>query len=59
MISATEALERVKEGNRRFVSGVCSFDTMAKQMQQASFAERQAPLKNISNSVFLVRRQLG
>ncbi|MDH5631410.1 MAG: carbonic anhydrase [Gammaproteobacteria bacterium] len=43
MISAQEALERLKDGNKRFVSGVRSIDTLVKQMQREKLAERQAP----------------
>ena len=43
MITAKEALERLREGNKRFVSGVRSIDTIAKQMQRADFVEGQAP----------------
>ncbi|MFW2374524.1 MAG: carbonic anhydrase [Gammaproteobacteria bacterium] len=43
MITANEALERLKQGNQRFVSGVRSIDTIVKQMQRASLVERQAP----------------
>ncbi len=34
MISAQEALERLREGNRRFVSGVRSLDTLVGQTQR-------------------------
>lgn len=43
MIGAQEALDRLKEGNKRFVSGVRSIDTLVKQMQREKLAERQAP----------------
>jgi carbonic anhydrase len=43
MITAVEALNKLKEGNQRFVSGVRSIDTMMKQMPRADFAEGQAP----------------
>lgn len=43
MISASEALERLKEGNQRFVAGVRSVDTIIKQSHRASFVEGQAP----------------
>lgn len=43
MITANEAITRLKEGNRRFVSGVRSIDTIAKQMQRADFVKRQEP----------------
>ena len=34
MISAREALERLREGNRRFVSGVRSRDTLTNQVRR-------------------------
>lgn len=43
MISATDAIQRLKEGNQRFVSGVRSSDTIVKQMQKADFVDSQAP----------------
>ncbi|TNF07194.1 MAG: carbonic anhydrase [Gammaproteobacteria bacterium] len=43
MITANEAIQRLKEGNQRFVSGVRSVDTIVKQMQRADFVEGQAP----------------
>ena len=43
MISASEALQRLKDGNQRFVSGVRSVDALVKQMQRASFAKGQTP----------------
>lgn len=43
MITASEALKRLQEGNQRFVSGVRSVDTLVKQMQRADFIEGQAP----------------
>jgi carbonic anhydrase len=43
MITASEAIERLKEGNQRFVSGVRSIGTIAKQLQRADFVEGQAP----------------
>ena len=43
MISAQEGLQRLKEGNERFVSGVRSIDTMVKQMQRANLVEKQTP----------------
>jgi carbonic anhydrase len=43
MITASEAIKRLKEGNQRFVSGVRSIDTIVKQMQRADFVEGQAP----------------
>lgn len=43
MITASEAVARLKEGNQRFVSGVRSIDTIVKQIQRADFVEGQAP----------------
>ena len=43
MISAEEALGRLQEGNKRFVAGVRSVDTLIKQMQRENFVEGQAP----------------
>jgi len=43
MITATEALERLREGNRRFVSGVRSIDTLVKQVKRADLVAGQAP----------------
>lgn len=43
MITAIDALERLKEGNQRFVSGVRSIDTFVKQIQRANFVEGQEP----------------
>jgi carbonic anhydrase len=43
MITASEALKRLKEGDQRFVSGVRSIDTIVKQIQRADFVAGQAP----------------
>lgn len=43
MITASEALQKLKEGNQRFVSGVRSIDAIVKQMQRADFVEGQTP----------------
>jgi len=43
MITASEALQRLQEGNRRFVSGVRSVDTLVKQLQRADLVAGQAP----------------
>lgn len=43
MISAREGLERLKEGNRRFVSGIRSSDLRASQMRRAELAAGQEP----------------
>ena len=43
MITATEAIARLKQGNQRFVEGVRSIDTILKQMQRANLVEGQTP----------------
>ena len=43
MITASDALERLKDGNKRFVSGVRSIDTIVKQIQRANLVEGQEP----------------
>jgi carbonic anhydrase len=43
MISAQEALARLKEGNQRFVSGVRSIDSIIKQAHRGGVVEEQAP----------------
>src|SRR2546421_4185820 len=43
MISAREALERLREGNRRFVSDVRSRDTLTSQMRRNEVATGQEP----------------
>jgi carbonic anhydrase len=43
MMTASEVITRLKEGNQRFVSGVRSIDTIVKQIQRADFVEGQAP----------------
>lgn len=43
MISAREALERLKEGNSRFVSGVRNPDTLASPARLAELASGQEP----------------
>jgi len=43
MITASEALQRLQEGNQRFVSGLRSIDTLVKQTQREGFVEEQAP----------------
>jgi carbonic anhydrase len=43
MISAQEALERLREGNRRFVSGVRSRDTVPSHMRRGDLVGGQAP----------------
>jgi carbonic anhydrase len=43
MISAREALERLREGNHRFVSGVRSSDTFASQVRRSELAAGQEP----------------
>ena len=43
MISAREALERLREGNRRFVSGTPSGDTLTSQTRRTRLAAGQEP----------------
>ncbi len=43
MISAREALERLREGNRRFVSGVRSGDRLASHTRRSELAAGQEP----------------
>lgn len=43
MISAVDALERLQEGNQRFVSGVRSIETMATQSQRSNLVGGQEP----------------
>ena len=43
MIAALEALERLREGNRRFVSGVRSLDTLTSQARRHEFVVGQQP----------------
>jgi carbonic anhydrase len=43
MISAQEALERLREGNRRFVSGVRSVDALTSQTQRDELVAGQHP----------------
>jgi carbonic anhydrase len=43
MISAREALERLREGNRRFASGVRSSDTLISQARRSELAAAQEP----------------
>src|SRR5678816_2004849 len=43
MISAREALERLREGNDRFVSGVPSDDTLTNRMRRSKLAAGQEP----------------
>src|SRR5436309_11996906 len=43
MISAREALERLREGNRRFVSGVRSNATLTDQTRRSELASGQEP----------------
>ena len=42
-IAAREALERLKEGNRRFVSGSASLDTQATHVRRMEFVAGQEP----------------
>jgi carbonic anhydrase len=43
MISAQQALERLREGNRRFVSNVRSHDSLASEARRAEVAAGQQP----------------
>ncbi len=43
MMAAPEALERLREGNRRFVAGVRSIDALASAARRNELAEDQAP----------------
>ncbi|MGH7491631.1 MAG: carbonic anhydrase [bacterium] len=43
MISGLAALERLREGNRRFVSGVRSLDTFLSQTRRGDFVANQQP----------------
>jgi carbonic anhydrase len=43
MISATEALERLRNGNRRFVSNVRSHESLASEARRAEVAAGQEP----------------
>ena len=43
MINASDALQRLKDGNKRFVSGVRSIDTLIKQTQRSDFLAGQEP----------------
>jgi carbonic anhydrase len=43
MIPAAEALQRLREGNRRFVSGTRSLDTLISETRRSTFTERQEP----------------
>ena len=43
MITASEALKMLQEGNQRFVSGLRSIDNILKQTQRADLVEEQAP----------------
>ena len=43
MISALEALDRLREGNRRFVAGIKSGDTTYGQTRRAELASNNAP----------------
>ncbi|MGD8927300.1 MAG: carbonic anhydrase [Thioalkalispiraceae bacterium] len=43
MITANEAIKKLKKGNRRFVNGERSVETPVEQVLQANFIEGQAP----------------
>jgi len=44
LISASEALERLREGNRRFVSGVRSLETSMSRTRRGDLVARQEPI---------------
>jgi carbonic anhydrase len=44
MISAREALERLKDGNQRFVAGVRSLDALLSQTRRGELAAEQNPI---------------
>ena len=44
MITATEALEHLKKGNKRFATNVISIDTLLSQLQRSNLVEQQQPL---------------
>ena len=43
MITAAEAIQKLKEGNQRFVSGMRSIDSLLKQTHRTDFADCQDP----------------
>jgi len=43
LITALEALERLREGNRRFVDGIRSLETVMTQLRRHEFVAGQAP----------------
>ncbi len=43
IVSAHDALERLREGNRRFVAGVRSLETFVTQTRRSEFVTRQQP----------------
>jgi len=43
MLTATDALERLREGNRRFVAGVRSLETLTSQTRRGEFVSGQKP----------------
>lgn len=47
MISATEALERLREGNRRFVSDDCNSGQQAGKNRRLELAAGQEPFATI------------
>ena len=47
MISARNALERLREGNRRFASGVPARDTLASRTRRSDLVDGQAPFAAI------------
>ena len=47
MVSAKEALKRLRDGNQRFVSDVRSLDSLMRQMNRGNFADGQTPFAAI------------
>jgi carbonic anhydrase len=43
LITASEAIKKLKDGNQRFVSGIRSIDTKVTQLQRSGFVEGQQP----------------
>lgn len=43
MLTATDALERLRDGNRRFVAGVRSLETLTSQTRRGEFVSGQKP----------------
>lgn len=43
MVKAAEALEKLRDGNQRFISGVRSIETMLNQSRREQFTTGQEP----------------